>query len=658
MEEPTVILFSPPCVDSGVDISVIRGLLDVVAMNLQTYPGIQVRAPLFIVDGDGESAEKREILLWPHSYREEDIANLVSQCGNDIDGVLIPIATASKKRNKTFSFRIKLVNPVSNLELYDENWEGPLVEITRAISGAVSQIAKSVGVESPGHEKWPLTGNEESLMKFLQGVTSALMFHAGIAPGDFHPVIDSLLQSFKSDPDLDLAAYRLIGFLESLISNPELPVGTYKAAMKVLGQLEGMPNLPGPAHILIAEVYANLNQWTRAEANLKKGPEKSPKNGELIAALGNYYENQKQWNKARELYEHYLKVCSDEPSYLVLHNLGAIYAEESRMEKAIELWCKTLRRQPHYGNAYGNLMNAYLEMKEYGKMWVVFEEGLKHPPVPWYSYEHFIKNLDRPGDKEFTIEALQEYTREHPEDIGGHCHLGLAWSSLGERQRALDVLEQGLLVSKENREHNVGSGMEFTDVLTRQLLMLKIENFEEKFDRACQNVMKGKAKSSIPFFKECSSCVSSFWPAWFLLGKAHQRMEQYTQARKALEKAHQLAPEHSEIVNELGIVATLMNDHDYARKCFYKAVDLKPLQPDYLSNLALSLLKDGDYEKARDLTCRALAISPKDQVARNLMALLEESMSWEKSPLSSGVDHPKKKKRKKKKKNDNRGTGL
>ena len=644
MHESTVILFAPLCVKGKVDLSSMRGLLDIVAMNFQSYPGIEVRAPLFLM---GDVEKKRgnvndNMVIWSPAYKQDDLLNLVEQCGSDITNVLVAIATEPEQQPESgeqLSLEIKIVNVSGDFEIYYGQWHGPLTELVNGLSSACGKIVQELGITGEGHEKWPATDNEAALKLFLQGVHNGTAFQLGLRKNTFPQVISALAQSFESSPSMDIAAYHLVGFLQSVLDNPDLPVRIYQQSIKMLQKFEKMPNLPGILHLFIAEIYKNLGA-PGVEKNIRESLRKSPADVDVIVAAGNYYEEKKLWGKARQIYKNYLKSHGgDKPSHLVLHNLGTIYAEEGQIVKAIDLWCKALRSDRTYSTAYVNLMNAYVETQEYGKMWVVFEEALKYPPIPWRCYEHLLNHLDKIEDFSSGVQALRDYIAKNSEDRGAYFYLGLALYRLEQYPKAKDILQQGLTNGEEQ---------EFVEDIARLLLVLKFPNFEQKFERCYQNLIEGRTHNVISFLKECSNSVEAFWPAWFLLGKVYQQHKQYAQALHALKQAHQYAPDNPQVVNELGIVATLTNDYHYSIECFAKAVELSPFHPDYLSNLALELFKKGDRAHAKQKIQRALWIKPNDQVAKNILAIVNGKMTLTPDGvLVPAADQLRKKKRKK-----------
>ena len=634
--EETVLLIAPLCISGNVDTPSIRGLLDILAMNLQTCNALSVKAPLFILEiadqHDHNNIMQRQLLTWPAQYDPEEIANLASQWEMPIDQILVPIVVEGKN-SRELSLQVKLLNPTGEYQLYHGRWEGSLLDITKGLSDGSHSIISALGKTVRQHqEKWPNTDNEKALRLFLHAVNDINFFRAEIADGDFYDVLDALQEALRLDPGLELAVYRLLGFLEILIGNPFLPGRAYKVALKKLQQIEQRMSLSGSIHMLIAEIYKMIQDRPKMEYHLQQAIAKASLQEDIVVIVGNYFEQQEQWQQAQKIYENYLN-HNQQPSYLILHNMAAIWAEQGQLGKAIDFWCQALRIKPDYSSAYGNLMNAYLENQEYDKMWVAFEQSLRYEPVIWQSYDHFFDRIAEIGDFTPAVEELRNYLDNHAQQTGGYFYLGLILKKQGKTAEAAATWRQGVTTSAD---------LEFQNAIARQLLECHIEEFEKRFRDASEQVLAGEAREGLAFFQECTLTVPQFWPAWFFLSKAYQHLKMQPHSLEALEKARHLAPDNSIIWNELGLVSTLTNDHYYALHCFEHALTLAPFNADYLSNQALTFIKLGKIDKARDAIERALAIKPDDSISRNIKDLLDGKVVLN----PDGSVRPRKKRRK------------
>lgn len=631
MPETMTIFFAPFSINvqNKADATIWQGLLQIFAMNLQTYPGIDVQAPLFLIDAAQHPPnlphrKKKNTAIepeWeeesvPEENLEQDLLEMFKEAEIDVQYLLSPMVkeVPGESPSRNFSFEVKLLQVTGDFTVYEQEWQGSLTQILEKISYATHIIAIKAGAQGIGSEKWPVSQNEEALSFFLKGIAVATYFQAGIGKTDFQFVIRTLLRAFELDPSLVLAPCNLVEFLANLLSNPYLPVRIYRQGINLIKKLEKDPDLPGIVHIFIAQIYKDLGNTNQVKKNLEKAISKAPEDKDVVVDIGSYYEDKNLWGKAKVIYENYLNMCPAIPSHVVVHNLATVHAEEGNLDKAIELWCYCLRLEPNCGSAYGNLMNAYMEQKEFGKMWVVFEEGLKRIPVSWPSYEHLFRNVDQISDFTPGVQALEDYIANHPEERAGYFHLGFVLYQLEAYPKAVEILEQGL---------EKCTGPQFFNDLQRLLLSIKVGNFEKRLAHSYKDVLHGRPAKAIPFLQECNQQVKSFWPTWFLLGKAYQELHQYPKALKALKRAHHLVPNHSDVLNELGILATLTNKHKYALKCFHKAVSLDPFHPDYLCNLALESLKGGEYKKASQIIQRVLSMRPHNKVAHNILSILE-----------------------------------
>ncbi|MDP2194127.1 MAG: hypothetical protein Q8K36_06345 [Alphaproteobacteria bacterium] len=85
----------------------------------------------------------------------------------------------------------------------------------------------------------------------------------------------------------------------------------------------------------------------------------------------------------------------------------------------------------------------------------------------------------------------------------------------------------------------------------------------------------------------------------FLHAKILMDQQKFVDAEKILIDLSQQNPNDHAILNCLGIVYDLKNDHAKAQSFYRQAIQLAPKQSLYQSNMGLSLIQSGEFRKAR-----------------------------------------------------------
>jgi len=106
----------------------------------------------------------------------------------------------------------------------------------------------------------------------------------------------------------------------------------------------------------------------------------------------------------------------------------------------------------------------------------------------------------------------------------------------------------------------------------------------------------------------------------YQLGKEYQDKEQYTEAIEVYEKVLELKPDYYDAYNGLGVVYSILGEHELATQLIGEAVRLAPLASYLHNNLGYAYMKQGRTSEAAGAFQRSLQIDPNNASARaNLM---------------------------------------
>lgn len=210
--QKTALLISPICTDGKVDISIARGLLDILAMNLHSKSEISIKIPLFVTkETDDENNTRLKLLTWEEEYSKEDLHNLINQCDMEVDMVLIPTLI---KEDDELVFKVKILNVGGEFEIYYSVLRGSLIDIARDFFHEASQLANVLGVELFWDTKWPLSYNEKAMKLLFESISLSTDIHAGIQSENHQFILNSYFQTLELDSTLEIAIYKLIEMIE------------------------------------------------------------------------------------------------------------------------------------------------------------------------------------------------------------------------------------------------------------------------------------------------------------------------------------------------------------------------------------------------------------------------------------------------------------
>jgi tetratricopeptide (TPR) repeat protein len=114
------------------------------------------------------------------------------------------------------------------------------------------------------------------------------------------------------------------------------------------------------------------------------------------------------------------------------------------------------------------------------------------------------------------------------------------------------------------------------------------------------------------------------WPAWWMIGKGYQALDDHPRACEAFRQATRLCRENADVPRELCLECLHLGLFAEAVDAGRLAVRIKRSDPGLQANLALALLLAGDVDEALDQAEQAVAREPKDEINRNLLDVIRQ----------------------------------
>ena len=127
------------------------------------------------------------------------------------------------------------------------------------------------------------------------------------------------------------------------------------------------------AHLSLAQLYMDAQQWEKAEAGFREGLRINPQSVPAMVSLGEVYRREKKYEDGAKILEQALKI--DNNSWESNFTLGRIHWELKDMVKAGKYVARSIELQPNVAEAHllaGNIfiraglpVNAIVEYEEY-----------------------------------------------------------------------------------------------------------------------------------------------------------------------------------------------------------------------------------------------------------------------------------------------------
>ena len=149
------------------------------------------------------------------------------------------------------------------------------------------------------------------------------------------------------------------------------------------------------------------------------------------------------------------------------------------------------------------------------------------------------------------------------------------------------------------------------------------KNLDNLFKEAYDFIRMGKEEEGVKKIEQFMEIRPDISNAWFLLGWACRRMEQYDRGKQAFEKALELGSEETDTLNELAICLMELGEYKESRKMLSRALKKEPENVKIISNLGILALKEENEEEALGFFKSVLEIAPDDPIAQQYISFLD-----------------------------------
>lgn len=240
--------------------------------------------------------------------------------------------------------------------------------------------------------------------------------------------------------------------------------GRYEEAIEEFQQALKLDPVSHEGYRGLAKAYAALNQMEKAEATYQRVIELKPDYWAGYFDLGSFYWRQGRLEDAEKVLNETVTLWPD--SAIAYDNLGAFYLFLGRWNEARTTWERSLEIYPNYG-AYSNLGALYYMERHYADAARMYEKALQLDERDYQVWVNLASAYDQmPGEGEKALAAYQraiqmaeEKRKVNPRDPMLLSHLAECYVTIGERSRALSLVQQALALAPDNIEIMVRAGL-------------------------------------------------------------------------------------------------------------------------------------------------------------------------------------------------------
>ena len=214
----------------------------------------------------------------------------------------------------------------------------------------------------------------------------------------------------------------------------------------------------------------------------------------------------------------------------------------------------------------------------------------------------------------------REAMNAEPEVPDAFFNAGFFFLKQRNYREAKNCFESYLALTADAKDEELGENGLYKQKRAAEVLEdIKNRNMDDDhFIRAHELIAQGEEKKGLEEIRLFLEKNPAVWNAWFMLGWALRKLERYTEAKQAFEKALSCegGDENADTYNELAICCMEEKELSQAKNYLNKALSIAPESTKIISNLGFVALKEGNAAEAAAYFQTALEIDPNDKIAK------------------------------------------
>jgi tetratricopeptide (TPR) repeat protein len=226
--------------------------------------------------------------------------------------------------------------------------------------------------------------------------------------------------------------------------------GQYRQALDASAKALALNPQSVGAHHMLGKSEFMLGEFAKAVAQLEAALRLAPKDYDIAYTLGLAHLKQKELAPARELYTGMLAQLGDRPQLHII--FGRAYRETGFLPEAVEEFKRAVALDPHFPRAHYYLGLTYLLKDGAARLddaATEFKVELASNPEEFFAnyYLGIIYVIQRKWEP--SIALLEKASQREPDNPDPYFHLGQAYASLEQHDKAIAALRKSIALNPE-----------------------------------------------------------------------------------------------------------------------------------------------------------------------------------------------------------------
>jgi tetratricopeptide (TPR) repeat protein len=368
--------------------------------------------------------------------------------------------------------------------------------------------------------------------------------------------------------------------------------GKYKEALSVLDVLLAK-SYDDELVLQQQQIYLKMNDLQGAVKVTQGLIDRNPNDGRYVVLLADLYENNKQPEKALEVYKQAEKKFPDEPA--VLLGLADHYKRNKQEDKYFEYMSKAMGNKSLDAESQLTLLVGHLQ-----------EAG------------------NDTTQRKTALDLAEKIVAQHPDNAQVLGVYGDLLSINNMPEKAIEQYKKSLAVDPSKYTIWQNLLYNYTDRKDADSLILYSEKAARLFPNQAmihylngigyinkKNYDKGIKAINRAIDMQPDDNQQALADMYSSLGDAYNSAGKHTESDSAYEKALKLAPDNASVLNNYSYYLSVRNKRlDEAEKMSKRSLELRPDEGTFLDTYGWILYKQGEYKKAKEYIEKAVNANP------------------------------------------------
>ena len=272
----------------------------------------------------------------------------------------------------------------------------------------------------------------------------------------------------------------------------------------------------------------------------------------------------------------------------LLSNAFALHSK-GRVKEASEIYNFLIKNRYFDPRIFNNLGTIYLQLKDFDKAKLLFEESIKKFPGSLEPYSNLANVLLKKGNNDAAKKYLEKAIEINPKYLKAYSNLASIYVGEGNLKSAELFLKRSIEINPKDINSLVNLGCVLRDL--------------------------GNPKQAERYLKNAIAINPENDNALTNLGVVLNELGKIDEGEKFLKKALKINPTSPLTFNNLGNILIKKNNLQDAEVCFRKAIELKPDFSLAYNNLGSLLSRRGNLIAAEKYTQEAIKFNSKFELA-------------------------------------------